>query len=80
MTLLGGGRVGYLRAAAPAAPAAFEDEEPICECGVIRFVGLLRCKASITSNRKRTLWDFLPADPGHVHEVIHQSDQRCSNS
>ena len=29
VTLLGGARVGYLRAAAPAAPAAFEEELPI---------------------------------------------------
>lgn len=45
MTLLGGARVGYLRAAAPAAPAAFEDEEPMVECGVIERVGVVEMQS-----------------------------------
>ena len=65
MTLLGGARVGYLRAAAPAAPAAFEEEEPILVCGIIKFVGLLRCRASITSDSESTFWDFPGLHPGH---------------
>ena len=40
VTLLGGARVGYLRAAAPAAPAVFETfeaEEPILGVGFIKI-------------------------------------------
>jgi hypothetical protein len=41
VTLLGGARVGYLRAAAPAAVALFEAEEPmLVREGLSRFVGV----------------------------------------
>ena len=75
VTLLGGARVGYLRAAAPAAPAAFEEDEPMLECGGIKLVGLLRCKASITSESQITAVLFGAITCG-AHEVIPQTEQQ----
>ena len=44
VTLLGGARVGYLRAAAPAAPAAFEEELPIVGLrGLSVWAGVVGC-------------------------------------
>lgn len=63
VTLLGGGRVGYLRAAAPAAPAAFELEEPMVAVRGLETSLLGLSVVEMQEHRIRQIAIFRSMDP-----------------